>query len=85
MTKVGIAELKANLSSFLRRVRQGESITILDRGMPVARIVPVEFDNGLEIIPAQEPSSDFFKVPPADAPPPQTDVVELLLEDRARR
>jgi prevent-host-death family protein len=85
MTQVGVAELKANLSSFLRRVRRGESVTVLDRDTPVARIVPVKSDNGLEITPAKEPSSDFFKVPPADAPPPKIDIVELLLEDRARR
>ena len=85
MTQVGIAELKANLSSFLRRVRRGESVTVLDRATPVARIVPVEADNGLEIIPAEQPSPNFFQVAPADAPPPDIDIVELLLEDRARR
>lgn len=85
MTQVGIAELKANLSSFLRRVRRGESVIVLDRDTPVARIVPLKPDNGLEIIPAEEPSPDFFKVAPANAPPPDIDIVELLLEDRARR
>ncbi|MGN6592463.1 MAG: type II toxin-antitoxin system Phd/YefM family antitoxin, partial [Terriglobales bacterium] len=34
MTQVGIAELKANLSSFLRRVRRGESVIVLDRDTP---------------------------------------------------
>jgi prevent-host-death family protein len=40
MTSVGIRELKAHLSRFLARVRQGERITVTDRGRPVAIIGP---------------------------------------------
>jgi prevent-host-death family protein len=36
-----IAELKNNLSRYLEYVRAGESILVLDRDEPVARIVPV--------------------------------------------
>ena len=36
-----ISETKNNLSALLERVRAGESITITDRGRPVARLVPV--------------------------------------------
>ena len=36
-----ISETKNNLSALLDRVRAGESITILDRDRPIARIVPV--------------------------------------------
>lgn len=38
---VGVREAKAHLSSLLARVRRGESITIADRGRPVARLVPM--------------------------------------------
>ena len=38
---VGIRELKAHLSEYLRRVRAGETVVITDRGQPVGRIVPV--------------------------------------------
>jgi prevent-host-death family protein len=38
--KVGIRRLREGLSAYLRRVREGESILVVDRGEPVARIVP---------------------------------------------
>jgi prevent-host-death family protein len=41
MKQVRIAELKARLSEYLRAVRQGETIAVLDRETPVAEIVPV--------------------------------------------
>ena len=36
-----IRELKANLSSVVRRVQAGETVTVRVRGRPVARIVPL--------------------------------------------
>ena len=41
MTTVSISELKANLSRYIREVRRGGEVQILDRGVPVARLVPV--------------------------------------------
>lgn len=38
MATVGIRELKNRLSEFLRRVAEGERITVTDRGRPVAVI-----------------------------------------------
>lgn len=42
MATVGIRELKNRLSEFLRRVADGERVTVTDRGRPVAVIVPPE-------------------------------------------
>jgi prevent-host-death family protein len=42
MATVGIRELKNRLSEFLRRVADGERITVTDRGRPVAVIAPAE-------------------------------------------
>lgn len=39
--ELGIRELKNGLSSALRRVAAGEVILVTDRGVPVARVVPV--------------------------------------------
>ena len=39
---VGIREVKNGLSRYLSRVKAGETITITERGVPVARLVPVE-------------------------------------------
>jgi len=41
VTAVNIAELKARLSSYLKRVRAGEEIVIRDRNLPVARLMPL--------------------------------------------
>jgi prevent-host-death family protein len=40
--RVGVRELKNNLSSYLARAREGEEILVTDRGRPVARLVPVD-------------------------------------------
>lgn len=42
MSKASISELKANLSRFLREVRRGGEVQVLDRGKPVARLVPAD-------------------------------------------
>ena len=40
MSDVRIADLKARLSEHLRSVRNGGTLTVLDRDTPIARIVP---------------------------------------------
>jgi len=47
--RVGIAAFKARLSAYLRGVRRGEAITLYDRNMPVARVVPVEPEGGVGV------------------------------------
>lgn len=39
--EVGIRQLKLQLSRYLDSVGKGETITVTDRGKPVARIVPI--------------------------------------------
>ncbi|MDQ3672384.1 MAG: type II toxin-antitoxin system prevent-host-death family antitoxin [Actinomycetota bacterium] len=41
MTTASVSETKAKLSALLDRVRAGETVTITDRGVPVAQIVPL--------------------------------------------
>ena len=41
MQVVGVRELKANLSAYLRRVQAGQRVTITDRGQAIAALVPV--------------------------------------------
>lgn len=46
---VGVRELKARLSAYLRAVAAGGTVTIGDRGRrPIARLVPVESDPAME-------------------------------------
>ncbi len=46
MTTVSVSDLKANLSRYLREVRRGNEVQVLDRGTPVARLVPQAVDEG---------------------------------------
>jgi prevent-host-death family protein len=86
MTRVGIADLKARLSEHLRKVRQGETVTVLDRQTPIARIVPESGGQGLLHIRCPAAGSPApSKVPLPPAPRVEIDVVDLLLEDRGKR
>jgi prevent-host-death family protein len=38
--RVGVRELKAGLSGYLRQVKAGATLVITERGKPVGRIVP---------------------------------------------
>lgn len=37
---VGVRELKSRLSEYLRRVKQGETVVVTQRGKPVGRLIP---------------------------------------------
>jgi prevent-host-death family protein len=39
--QVGIRELRQNLSKYLRRVLEGETLQVTDRGKPVAVLAPL--------------------------------------------
>lgn len=41
-TSVGIRELKAQLSAYLRQVKKGATLVITERGQPIGRIVPLQ-------------------------------------------
>jgi len=40
LARVGVRELRQNLSVYLRRVKSGESLEVTERGHTVARLVP---------------------------------------------
>lgn len=85
MKKVGVAEFKAKLSEYLRSVRRGQDVTILDRGEPVARVTSVDRVSGLVI---RERSARSGRLADIPIPPPvktSVDAVDLLVEDRRKR
>ena len=82
MTHARIAELKARLSEYLRRVRAGETLVVMDRATPVARIVPYAPEG--EAPRARAPFRRFPSLQAVPLPPPlplEIDVVDLLLEE----
>jgi prevent-host-death family protein len=82
MQRVGIAELKARLSEYLRAVRRGETIAILDRDTPVAQMAPYQERPALRVRKpaASAPPLNKVRVPRSVAT--HVDVVQLLLEER---
>lgn len=83
MKQVGIAELKARLSHYLREVRQGQPITVVDRDRPVARLLPIEaVASGMVV---RRPVGRFRRLQDVPLPPPlrlSEDVVTYLLAER---
>ena len=92
MTTVSISALKANLSRYLRHVRRGGEVQILDRGLPVARLMapgPGGDDavrdrligDGL-LRPRAGPARSILDSPPLELP---TSISRALAEDRTDR
>jgi len=82
MRQVRIADLKARLSEYLRAVRGGESIAVLDRDTPVAQLIPVHEPRALRV---RKPAPG--SLPPHRVKVPKrarlnVDIVQLLLEER---
>lgn len=87
--QVGVRQLRQNLSVYLRRVKDGETLTVTERGQPVARLTPLpERSSGLarliaegKVIPAQ---GDLLDLPPPSGPVTD-DVSRALQEEREDR
>lgn len=51
METAAVAQLKSQLSRYLRRVKAGEEIVVTERGIPIARLVPdARREPGLETL-----------------------------------
>jgi prevent-host-death family protein len=80
MIEVGSYDAKARLPELLRRVEAGETVTVLRRGKPIARIVPIEADRRVEIRAAIERILEMRK-----GRPPVTVEEILSARDEGRR
>lgn len=91
MKTASVTETKNRLSALLAEVRAGETIVIVDRGVPVARIEPIEAraddaDGRLArleragLVKVGRGEASISNEPPS--PPPGMSVVEALLEER---
>jgi prevent-host-death family protein len=66
---VGVAELRQNLSKYLRRVARGERLVVTDRNRPVAELGPVSAGGALDrliaegkVAPPSRPARGFDPV-----------------------
>lgn len=95
MHTVSVSELKANLSRYLREVRRGGEVQVLDRGVPVARLsrLPASADAADEqrrqrllqagiVRSGQCDLSEILQAPPLELP---VSVLESLEAERADR
>ena len=82
MKQVRIAQLKSHLSEYLRAVRRGQTIAVLDRETPVAHIIPIRDRSALKI---RTPLPGTPELKRVSLPKPlkiPIDIVDLLLEER---
>jgi prevent-host-death family protein len=85
---VGIRELRQNLSQYLRRVEQGETLEVLERGRPVAILAPLPERRGAlerllasgRVIPAR---LDLASLGPPPAAPAGVSLSQALADLRA--
>jgi prevent-host-death family protein len=86
-SKVGIAELKAHLSEYVRAAQKGKEVIIKDRETEVARIVPIrERKPAFRVIPASRPSKgidDLAGFRPTGVTPEE--IERIFAETRADR
>jgi prevent-host-death family protein len=82
--RVGVRELRQNLSVYLRRVKEGEALDVTEHGRTVARLVPARargsvLDRLIAEGKAKPATRDprELKVPPG----PITDVVSRALQE----
>jgi prevent-host-death family protein len=87
--RVGIRELRENLSRIVRRVQRGEVVEVTDRGQPVVRLVPAGPFGGLlaDLVAAGKvrPARTRGPLPlPLDLPSRMTseEAIEILRGDR---
>jgi prevent-host-death family protein len=92
---VGVRELRQNLSRYLERVKDGETLTVTERGHEVARLVPSR--SGIDpyyiemaekygaTIPKGNLIETIANLPPRSKPAPAGTTDAILAEDRRDR
>ena len=89
--RVGVRELRQNLSVYLDRVKDGESLEVTEHGHPVARLTPLESPDRSPYARlvadgrVTEPRGELMDVlppPPINLPPGAPTLTEILLERR---
>jgi len=91
MTSVGVRELRQRASELLRRVENGETIEVTDRGRPVAVLAPIPDRGSLNELRAtgqlDSATAGFTGLPdplpvPLDGPSPSEVLAALRRDER---
>lgn len=87
MIRAGIRELRQNASELIRRVIEGETIEVTERGRPVARIVPLHGRSVMDQMVAEGRATpargDLLKVKPFPAVSGKRSLSDVLADLRA--
>lgn len=89
--RVGVRELRQNLSRWLRRVENGETFEVTDRGRPVAQLAPLPEDDVISRLVREGRIARVGSGSLADLPPPPparpgarplSEILDELREDK---
>ena len=88
-SRVGIRELRQNLSVYVRRIHRGERFEVTEHGRPVALLVPLAgaMSPLAKLVAAgraRKPDGDLLDLPPLDGDP-STKASEAIVADRKDR
>jgi prevent-host-death family protein len=88
--QVGVRELRQNLSTYLRRVADGETLEVTERNRPVAILAPLpETSTPLGRLVAsgraRAPAGDLLELGVPEGEPASTRLSEALDEEREER
>lgn len=92
MKTVGVAKLKANLSRYLNQAKSGQEVVVTERGLPVAKLVPLRAAERLDsrrtrlakagLLQLGSGRIPAFLFKPPKGPRAGTGVLRALLEER---
>jgi prevent-host-death family protein len=91
MDRVGVRELRQNLSVYLRRVRRGEALEVTERGRPVAVLQPITAPGDISArlaargIPVRRGAGNLAELPPPVRIELDRPLVDVLDESRGDR
>ena len=88
-SRVGVRELRQNLSVYLREIERGKSFEVTDRGQPVALLIPLPraatpLQKLIASGRASAPAGDLLDLPPPKGRTSRT-ASAALAEQRAER
>jgi prevent-host-death family protein len=90
MDRVGVRELRQNLSVYLRRVRAGEPLEVTERGRPVAVLQPIGTADAIgrleaRRVPLRRGLGNLADLPPPSQLPLEPPLSRVLEEQRGER
>jgi prevent-host-death family protein len=88
--KIGLREANQRFSKIMRTVRDGEEVTLTERGKPIARIIPIPPREDSETAIARlvaagllRPATKPWRMPPfRPRPLPGPSIVQTIREER---